>query len=246
MGYCHKGDNAKLPTYRYPGTYDAAKQDTYEAAKNVGSAAMAFGSALGKSGVGKAAWSLGALSLEIGRRASKHVTTQAIIQSGYKDSLPSGVKSWVEANEEKRKLKAKTKKRLYQTADGPQSSFKQKLENSMAFIKASSTKEVEPDRVFAKDITKKSLETDSQFLADQDDQEYNIVDNNEYAGYIDPPSKTGVYGEVRSANHEDTSSYSSTVYESAMGFVENSAMTAAQLGVHVSSVIDGVRRLANC
>lgn len=137
MAHCHEGDKAIVPTYRYPGTYEAAKHDTYEAAKNVGSAALSFGGALVSSGIGKAAWSVGALSLNAGRRAGKHVATQAILKSGYKNSLPTGVQNWADANEQKRLSKVEAKKHHYQLAH----QGGQRLANPRAPVVAYSTEE---------------------------------------------------------------------------------------------------------
>lgn len=106
------------PTYHFPGTYDAAKHDTLEAVKNVGSAASSFGSALGVAGIGKAVWSVGTLVGRGVRGGSKAVgssATMGAIKLGYKDSLPTSVAQWAEDNAESEARKAE-KKAAYKMA----------------------------------------------------------------------------------------------------------------------------------
>lgn len=234
MAHCHEGDKANLPSYQYPGTYEAAKHDSYEAAKNIGSAAKKFGSALVSSGIGKAAWSVGALSLDAGRRAGKHMTTQAIINSGYKDSLPTSVQSWADANEEKRRRKAEAKKREYQTAGQSGSSYK--LVNPLAFIKTSEKKD-----------------TKTQEINDfKDDSSTGVNEEEERAQKPNPPGRgvqdgwtlinSPVHGAAPTSSRTDGSPYLSTIYESTAGFVEDSATATAKTGGQSTSTTGRLHR----
>ncbi|KAL5387562.1 hypothetical protein PMIN02_008048 [Paraphaeosphaeria minitans] len=107
------------PTYHFPGTYDAAKQDTYEAVKNVSSAASSFGSALGVAGVGKTFWSVGSLVGSGARRTGKVVATTATIGAiklGYKEQIPANLAQWAEETSIDEARKAEKKKPVYKLA----------------------------------------------------------------------------------------------------------------------------------
>ena len=241
MAHCHEGDKANLPSYQYPGTYEAAKHDTYEAAKNIGSAAMTFTKAFVSSGIGKAAWSAGALSLDVGRRAGKHMTTQAIIKSGYKDSLPTAIQSWADANEEKRRWKAEVKKREYETAG--QSQTRSKFGNPFAFIKASSKKDTNTQ--FTKDLSDERSTGNStkQFLANNANVLDSIVedewnsDRYDLDGFEESTTLSPVHSAAPMSNRTYKSPYLSTMGEATMGYTKASV---AKVGDQDTSTNSGV------
>ncbi|KAF1978543.1 hypothetical protein BU23DRAFT_651409 [Bimuria novae-zelandiae CBS 107.79] len=232
MGHIHEGKKkSKIPSYRYPGTYEAAKHDTVEAAKNVGAAAKTFGSAIFTAGIGKAAWSVGALSVDSARRATKHLTTQAILQSGYKESLPAGVKTWTDANEEKRQRKAEAKKREYKLADQSQPRYKTGKPLEFVKTKAESTKAVATEPPKEHVSNKKEV-----LLGDEGEEQWALIDQKEVA-----ESNKFASSRDQGEGNPDDLPYPSSFYEISMGLIETGATTTVNLSGHVSAAIGGMR-----
>lgn len=214
MGNCGSKD---YPTYYFPGTYDAVKQDTYEAAKNVSTAAATFGNAMGQSGVGKALWSVGTWTAKGVRRAGTVVGTQATLSAinhGYRESIPQSVARWAETMQLNEERKAEKKKPTYRLAgDKPR--------------KGKSAEYVSKKDPFTKAGKSFDLENDS---SEEDWTVVNVQD-------VDPDSlPLGVWMVPEKPT---------TSYEAFMQATESTAVVAAQLGRKASALVRTARAQPN-
>ncbi|KAL1610404.1 hypothetical protein SLS60_002071 [Paraconiothyrium brasiliense] len=202
------------PTYHFPGTYEGAKHDTFEAATNISSAAKSFGNALGMSGVGKALWSVGAFTAKGARRAATVIGTQATMNAinlGYKETLPPYVAQWAESKNQEEERKAERKKPTYKFADEPR------------------YKKVDP----AKYVLEKNMSGMQEDLVDLDDdldeEDWTMVNVKETTDQASQPASTcRVHGEEPPTGHQFGPPNSA--YETIMTAVESSADLAAQVG----------------
>ncbi|KAF2444722.1 hypothetical protein P171DRAFT_520841 [Karstenula rhodostoma CBS 690.94] len=213
------------PTYHFPGTYDAAKHDTYEAVKNVSSAACSFGSALGVAGVGKAIWSVGTLVGKGARRTGKVVATTATmsaIKLGYKESLPASVAQWAEETSYKEARKAEKTKPVYKMA-------------GVQYKKGDPRNYVLDKNPYA--VQQNSIDFDD----DLDEDDWTMVKVKEGADKQTSPRR--VHGEQPPVDYQDKPRVS--VYENVMTAVENTATVtttvASRVGRNVSRAVRTVR-----
>lgn len=219
MGNCGSKD---YPTYYFPGTYEATKHDTYEAVKNISSAAYSFGSALGVAGIGKAVLSVGALVGKGARRTGKVAATTATmgaVKLGYKESLPANITQWAEETSYNEALKAEKKKPIYKLA-GVQ--YKKGDPRNYILKKTPST------------MQGKSIDFDD----DPDEDDWTVVN---VKGSAEQPSQQA--GEQPSTEYQD--GVRDSVYETLMTAVENTATVtvsaANHVGRNVSRVVRSVR-----
>ncbi|KAJ4349757.1 uncharacterized protein N0V89_008375 [Didymosphaeria variabile] len=211
MGNCGSKD---YPTYYFPGTYEAVKHDTYEAAMNVSSAAKSFRNAVGMSGVGKALWSVGAFTAKGTRRAATVLGTQATMSAinlGYKESLPPHVAQWATSKNQEEERKAERKKPNYKLVDEPR------------------YKKADP----AKYVLEKKLSTAQKDLIDLDDdleeEDWTMVNVKETTDQtLQPASTCRVHGEEPPTGYQD--GLPNTPYETIMTTVESTAGFVAQVG----------------
>jgi hypothetical protein len=210
MGNCSRKD---YPTYHFPGTYEAVKHDTYEAAKNISTAAATFGTALGMAGVGKAMYSVGSLAAKGARRTGTVVganATMGAIKLGYKESLPERVTQWAEETSYNGDRKAEKKKPVYKLAG-----VDYKKGDPRNYVLDRNPSAVQQHMI--------------EFEDDLDEDDWMGVTVNEDAA-LPPPRR--IHGEQAPVDYQDESRDS--VYESFMTALESTSMVAARVGRNVS------------
>ncbi|KAJ4305312.1 hypothetical protein N0V90_000843 [Kalmusia sp. IMI 367209] len=91
-----QGSRNDVPTYRFPGTWDNARHESTKATKNVGTAAMKFGSAIAYSGLGTAGRSVGGFFTASASSGATIIASRAIKASAkHVDKLPETIKNWL-------------------------------------------------------------------------------------------------------------------------------------------------------
>ncbi|EAT84708.2 hypothetical protein HBH56_047840 [Parastagonospora nodorum] len=116
-------DSSALPSYNFPGTWPAAFNDTTTALTQIGSATASYASALTRSGIGKAGWSVGAaLASTANRRALSLVDWAAGRTGTGEDNLPRPIGRWLKGGrktkEERRRAERKKKEKEARRARG--------------------------------------------------------------------------------------------------------------------------------
>ncbi|KAH5007174.1 hypothetical protein HBI70_053270 [Parastagonospora nodorum] len=116
-------DSSALPSYNFPRTWPAAFNDTTTALTQVGSATASYASALTRSGIGKAGWSVGAaLASTANRRAFSLVDWAADRTGTGADNLPRPIGRWLKGGrktkEERRRAERKRKEKEARRARG--------------------------------------------------------------------------------------------------------------------------------
>lgn len=116
-------DSSAPPSYNFPGTWPAALHDTTTALTQVGSATASYASALTRSGIGRAGWSVGAaLASTANRRALSLVDWAADRTGTGADNLPRPIGSWLKGGrktkEDRQRAKRKRKEKKARQARG--------------------------------------------------------------------------------------------------------------------------------
>ncbi|KAL6711247.1 hypothetical protein ACN47E_005778 [Coniothyrium glycines] len=87
----------RAPSYAFAGTWTAAYHDTATAVAQVGSASKSYVSALTKSGIGKAGWSIGSALLTSTGKGASSLTGWAFNRAGIMpNDLPGPMRSWLQ------------------------------------------------------------------------------------------------------------------------------------------------------
>jgi hypothetical protein len=118
--------SSPTPSYDFPGTWPAAIHDTTTAVKQVGSATALYASAISKSGIGKAGWSVGAaLASTMNKRALSLADWAADRTGTGADNLPRPIAGWLkggrQAKEDRRRAERKRKEKEARKARGESS-----------------------------------------------------------------------------------------------------------------------------
>jgi hypothetical protein len=100
----HSTPSSHLPSYDFPGTWLAALHDTSAALSSVGAATSSYASALTRSGIGKAGWSIGSALASTANRNALNVLDWAADRTGtVADQLPRPVGRWLKSGRERKR-----------------------------------------------------------------------------------------------------------------------------------------------